>query len=165
MANKKLNGIVIEIGGDASKLDEALKGVESETKKAKAELRDVNYIMKKSPESAVLWQQKQELLTKAFDESQKKLSLLTQSQKSLIEQLVDGDIDQKQYDKFQEKVKKTRSKLEELTKQQGDFEQKFANNEIDQGAYDEFKKKIDEGDIFLITIIFYIFKVRNQKSL
>lgn len=61
MANKKIKGITIEIGADTLGLDKALREVESGSKKAASELREVNTTIKKAGDSAVLWKQKQGL--------------------------------------------------------------------------------------------------------
>ena len=75
MANKKIKGITIEIGADTLGLDKALKGVEQSSKKASDELREVNKTIKTAGDSAVLWQQKQKLLTDALEGSREKLKL------------------------------------------------------------------------------------------
>ena len=48
MANN-LKGLTIEIGGDTTKLQSALKGVESKLKSTQASLKDVNRLLKLDP--------------------------------------------------------------------------------------------------------------------
>ena len=146
MANKKIKGITIEIGADTLGLDKALKDIEQGSKVAASELREVESAIKKVPESAELWKQKQDLLNNAIEKSNEKVKLLEQAQKSMKDRLRDGDIDQGAYDKFQDKLTKAKDKLGKLKDQEKEFEEKFARKEIDQGAYDKFRKKLEDAE-------------------
>lgn len=146
MANKKIKGITIEIGADTLGLDKALKDIEQGSKVAASELREVETAIKKVPESAELWKQKQDLLNNAIEKSNEKVKLLEQAQKSMKDRLRDGDIDQGAYDKFQDKLTKAKDKLAKLRDQEKEFEEKFARKEIDQGAYDKFRKKLEDAE-------------------
>ena len=46
MARKNIAGITIEIGGDTTKLQTALKGVEKKLNDTQAALKDVNKLLK-----------------------------------------------------------------------------------------------------------------------
>ena len=142
MADRNIKGITVEIGGDTTGLDKALKDTETNSKKAASELRSIN----KALENAVLWQQKQVVLNKALEESKKKLEILQTSQKSLSQKLADGDIDKAQYDKFQEKLEKSRKNLDELNKSQADMKRQFDSGEIDKNAYEKFQEKIKKAE-------------------
>lgn len=115
MANKRIKGITIEIGADSTGLDKALKGVESGANKAKDELREVDRALKNAPESAVLWAQKQELLTKALEESRKKVDLLRDAQDQVNRQFQEGKISEEQYRAFQREVEKAEADVQRLT--------------------------------------------------
>ncbi|MBP3380702.1 MAG: phage tail tape measure protein, partial [Ruminococcus sp.] len=69
MAGNRIKGITIQIGADTTGLDTALQGIEKAGKNTRSELREVDSALKKAPESAELWRQKQELLTKAVEDS------------------------------------------------------------------------------------------------
>lgn len=146
MAGKQIKGLTIQIGADTLGLDKALSGIESASKKAASELREVERAIDKVPNSADLWKQKQELLNTALEKSKEKVKLLEQSQKSMQDRLRDGDIDQKAYDKFQEKLNKSREKLEKLKDEQDNMREKLSRGEIDQGAYDKFREKLEKAE-------------------
>ena len=67
MANSKIKGITIEIGGDTTKLGKALEDSESKSKSLQAELREVEKALKFNPDNVTLLAQKQELLTKQVE--------------------------------------------------------------------------------------------------
>ena len=61
MANR-IKGITVEIGGDTTKLQTALKQVNTEIKHTQSELRDVNKLLKLDPGNTALISQKHKLL-------------------------------------------------------------------------------------------------------
>ena len=62
MAANRVKGITIEIGGDTTGLDKALKGTNSNIKSTQAQLKDVNRLLKFDPKNTELLAQKQKLL-------------------------------------------------------------------------------------------------------
>ena len=58
MANR-IKGITVEIGGDTTKLQTALKGVNSEIKNTQSQLKDVEKLLKLDPGNTELLAQKQ----------------------------------------------------------------------------------------------------------
>lgn len=134
MADKRIKGITIEIGADSTGLDKALKDVEKGANKAKSELRDVDRLLKDAPDSAVLWAQKQELLTKAVEESRKKLDLLKNSQEDVEKQFKSGKIGEDQYRAFQRELEKAKNETE-------NFERKL--KELKESA-DDASDKVDD---------------------
>ena len=65
MANR-IKGITVEIGGDTTGLDKALKSVNSSIKTTQSALRDVNRLLKLDPTNTDLLTQKQKLLKDAM---------------------------------------------------------------------------------------------------
>ena len=59
MANR-IKGITVEIGGDTTGLDKALKSVNSSITKTQSALNDVNRLLKLDPSNTVLVAQKQD---------------------------------------------------------------------------------------------------------
>lgn len=49
MAGSRIKGITVEIGGDTTKLQSALKGVNSEIKNTQSQLKDVEKLLKLDP--------------------------------------------------------------------------------------------------------------------
>lgn len=64
MANR-IKGITVEIGGDTTKLQTALKGVNSEIRNTQAPLRDVEMLLKLDPGNTDLLVQRHRLLGQA----------------------------------------------------------------------------------------------------
>ena len=69
MAASRIRGITVEIGGDTTKLQTALKEVNSQIKNIQAQLRDVNKLLKLDPGNTDLIKQKHELLAQAVSEA------------------------------------------------------------------------------------------------
>ena len=75
MANR-IKGITMEIGGDTTGPDKALKCVNSSITKMQSDLNDGNRLLKLDPSNMVLVAQKQELLAQAVSQTEEKLSIL-----------------------------------------------------------------------------------------
>lgn len=71
MANR-IKEITVEIGGDTSKLQTALKYVNTEIKHTQSELRDVNKLLKLDPSNTELISQKHKLLVQTIEEQLKR---------------------------------------------------------------------------------------------
>lgn len=77
MAQKsRIKGITIEIGGDATGLNQALSKVDSSLRTTQTSLRDVNKLLKLDPKNTELLRQKQELLNKAVKDTDERLKTL-----------------------------------------------------------------------------------------
>ena len=146
MSNKLIRGLTIQLGAETTKLDKALKDAESRTRSACGELRQINSILKSGGDSAEMWKQKQEVLTTAIESSREKLKAMHTAQKSISDQLRDGNIDKGAYDKFKQDVEKAQNKLAKLKTEQTEIEKKFDNKEIDQEAYDKFRRKVENAE-------------------
>ena len=59
MVGSRIKGITVEIGGDTTKLQSALKGVNSEIKNTQSHLKDVEKLLKLDPGNTELLAQKQ----------------------------------------------------------------------------------------------------------
>ncbi len=79
MANR-IAGIVIEIGGDTTKLQTALKGVDKTLKTTQANLKDINKLLKLDPKNTDLLNQKQKNLQTSIKATKDRLSELKQAQ-------------------------------------------------------------------------------------
>ena len=110
MANR-IKGITIEIGGDTTGLDKALKGVNSSISKTQSALNDVNRLLKLDPTNTVLVTQKQELLTQAISQTEEKLSALESAQEQVTAAFQRGDLGEDKYQAFQREIEETRGKL------------------------------------------------------
>lgn len=67
----RIKGITVEIGGDTTKLSDALKDVNKSIKDTQNQLRDVNKLLKLDPGNADLLVQKQKYLSQAISDTKK----------------------------------------------------------------------------------------------
>lgn len=116
MANR-IKGITVEIGGDTTKLQTALKGVNGQIKNTQSALKDVERLLKLDPHNTELLAQKQKLLTQAIGETKEKLSTLKTAAEQAYEQLQKGEITQAQYDALQREIAETEAELKKLESQ------------------------------------------------
>lgn len=116
MAGSRLKGITIEIDGNVTPLQKALKDVDSSLKDTQSSLKDVNKLLKLDPKNTELLRQKHELLGKAIGETEEKLK----KEKEALEQLKKGDDteeNRKAQDALQREIIQTESDLKKLKKQ------------------------------------------------
>jgi len=116
MANR-IKGITVEIGGDTTKLQTALKGVNGQIKNTQSALKDVEKLLKLDPTNTTLLAQKQKLLTQAIGETKEKLAALKTAAEQANEQLQKGEISQEQYDALQREIAETEAELKKLESQ------------------------------------------------
>lgn len=109
--SKAIKGITIEIDGNTSGLDKALKDVNSTSVKLNTELKEVNKLLKFNPGDTTLLAQKQELLTKAIENTTKKLNSLKEAQGQVEAQFKSGKIGEEQYRAFQREISETEQSL------------------------------------------------------
>ncbi|MFI3201883.1 MAG: phage tail tape measure protein [Eubacteriales bacterium] len=113
----RIAGITVEIGGDTTKLQTALKSVNTEINSTQTQLKDVEKLLKLDPSNTELLAQKQALLTKAIEETGTKLTTLETAAKQANTALLNGEISQKQYDALQREIIATEQALESLEAQ------------------------------------------------
>lgn len=144
MASGRIKGITIEIGGDTTKLQKALSGVDKSLKETQRSLRDVNKLLKLDPKNTELLRQKQELLGRAIGDSEERLEKL----KEASEQMAKGGItdqNRQQYENLQREIIETEQEIKKLRAEQD----KLANSKFDQlgSQFDQLGKKISSvGD-------------------
>lgn len=107
----RIKGITVEIGGDTTGLDKALRGVNSSITKTQSALNDVNKLLKLDPSNTVLVAQKQQLLSQAVSQTSDKLEALEFAQEQVTAAFQRGDIGQDKYQAFQREIEETRGKL------------------------------------------------------
>lgn len=117
MAGNRIKGITVEIGGDTTKLQTALKGVNTEIRNTQSQLRDVEKLLKLDPGNTELLVQKQRLLKDAVAETKQKLETLKTAAEQANQALANGDISQDQYDALQREIIETEQRLRSLEQQ------------------------------------------------
>lgn len=117
MAASRIKGITVEIGGDTTKLQTALKGVNSSIKNTQSQLKDVEKLLKLDPGNTELLAQKHKLLADAVKETKEKLEILKTAAEQANTALANGDISQEQYDALQREIIETENDLKKLETQ------------------------------------------------
>lgn len=112
MANTKIRGITIEIGGDTSSLDKALKATNKEIKNTQSQLKDVEKLLKLDPGNTELLAQKQRLLNDAVTETKKKLDTLKEAEKQVQQQFQEGKASQESVDALKREIISVEAELE-----------------------------------------------------
>ena len=113
MANR-IKGITVEIGGDTTGLDKALKTVNTSIRSTQSALKDVNRLLKLDPSNTELLSQKQRLLKDAIASTKEKLDSLKVAQEQAKQQLENGELGQDKYDALQREIVETEEELRRL---------------------------------------------------
>lgn len=110
-----IKGIIVEIGGDTSGLQKALKQVNSATSNLSKELNSINKMLKFDPKNTELLAQKQAVLSQNIQETTNKLNQLKQAQKLADDTIKNGGtISQENYRALQREIIKTENQLKQL---------------------------------------------------
>lgn len=117
MAANRIKGITVEIGGDTTKLQTALQGVNKEIKSTQSQLKDVEKLLKLDPGNTELLAQKEKLLSDAVKETKEKLEALKTAAEQANTALANGDISKEQYDALQREIIETEAELKKLETQ------------------------------------------------
>lgn len=117
MAAGRIKGITIEIGGDTTKLQTALKGVNGQIKSTQSQLKDVEKLLKLDPGNTELLAQKHKLLAEAVGETKEKLATLKTAAEQANTALANGEISKEQYDALQREIIETEADLKKLETQ------------------------------------------------
>lgn len=122
MASKRIAGITIELNGDTTGLNKALKGVDTQLKTTKTSLKDVEKLLKLDPDNVELLEQKQKLLNDAIKATTERLDTLKDA--------LNNDLPPDQYDALQREIIATQQELDSFQDQLEDATQ----GEEDLGA-------------------------------
>ena len=152
MAGGRVKGITIEIGGDTTKLETALKGVNSEIKNTESKLKDVNKLLKMDPGNTQLLSQKYKTLQQEIGATREKLNTLKEAAKQAEQALKDGTISQDQYDALQREIAETEQSLKSLEQEYKNFGSVQAQQIAAAGEkMKEFGGKVEDAGKTLTT--------------
>ena len=114
----KIKGITVELGGDVSGLDKALKTVNRSIGSTQTELKKVDRLLKLDPTNTELLKQKQDLLSQAVGDTTEKLEALKRAKAKADQDMANGtEVSEKQYRKLQQEIASTEQALKGLEKQ------------------------------------------------
>lgn len=110
----RIAGITVEIGGDTTKLQTALKGVDGQLRQTQSALKDINKLLKLDPGNTELLTQKQKNLEKAINETKDRLKQLKDAQSQVQEGTAE-------WDALQREIIATEQQLEQLEREYRNF--------------------------------------------
>lgn len=144
MANIK--GITIEIGGNTSKLEDALKNVNKVVFSTNSELKQLNQALKLDPRNTELLSQKQEVLEKNIKATVDRLNTLKDAQRQMGDYSSLTDEQKEKYRALSVEITKSASSLSKMSDElektrSGNLDS--INNDIDQVG----KTAIKTGDL------------------
>lgn len=139
---KRVKGITIELNGDATGLDKALKGVEGTLKKTEISLKDVTKLLKLDPKNTVLLKQKHDLLQKSIVETKNKLKQLNEANKQVSASYKNYDKWKAAYEPIKAETDQTKKKIEELKASMSKLEK---GGKIDTDEYKKLQAEVDES--------------------
>lgn len=156
MASKRIRGISIEIGGNTTKLQDALRDVDKRSNSLKSELKDVERLLKFDPSNVEALAQRQKILTESVEATTERLDALKKAQSEVQKQFERGDISEKQYRDFRREIEFTEGSLKnlkgELGKLQSEEKQTVTQTNKVRKAFEkagkaakEFGEKSKEG--------------------
>lgn len=106
-----IKGITIEIGGNTTKLEKALKSVNSVGADLNKQLKSIDKSLKFNPGNTELLAQKQRTLASAVENTKSKLEQLKSAQDQAKQSLADGNLGQDQFDALTREIIKTENQL------------------------------------------------------
>ena len=115
----RISGITIEIDGNTTKLQSALKGVDTQLRTTQRSLRDVDRMLKFNPTSTQLLTQKQQLLKQSIEQTRDRLNTLKEAQKQMNDKGVDKQ--SAEYQALQREIMATEGKLKSLEQEYSRF--------------------------------------------
>ena len=110
----RIQGITVEIGGDTTKLEKALRGVNATIRSTQSQLKDINKLLKLDPSNTELLSQKHRVLKDAIGATKEKLDALKTAQEQARQQLENGTLGQDRYDALQREIIETEQALQRL---------------------------------------------------
>ena len=166
----RIQGITVEIGGDTTKLQNALKGVNGQIKSTQSKLKDVNKLLKLDPGNTELLAQKHKLLAEAVGETKEKLATLKTAAEQANTALANGEISQEQYDALQREIVETEQDLKKLETQANqsataaNFESAMSQVQATMGITKDSMSKVNGQSVNTMDTIFKLAKKMGAET-
>ncbi len=132
MSVKDIKGINVEIGGNVTKLDEAIKKSDTAASSLQKELTQVNKLLKFDPKNTELLAQKQKLLAQEITETKSTLKTLQTAQQQYVDS--GKDLNTPEYRALEREIVATEQKIKGLETQQKQFQKTTAKALEDAGG-------------------------------
>lgn len=121
MARNRIKGITVEIGGDTTKLNKALRNTDINLLRVQGDLREVERLLKLDPTNVELLAQKQRLLAERSELAAERLNTMEAAASQL-----DDTLEKSKLDDFNLELDLTRAKAENAAKELADFDPAIA---------------------------------------
>lgn len=138
MASSRIKGITIEIGGNTTKLQDALKGVDKQVYSLNGDLKALNQALKLDPKNTELLAQKQEVLARNIQASKDRLETLKEAQRQMGDYNKLTDEQKTSYNQLSLEIAKSESALKSMN------EELKKTNSIDFSKMQAGLKKVGE---------------------
>lgn len=148
--SKRIQGITIEIDGNTTKLESALKNVNKTLYSVNSELKATEKALKLDPSNTDLIKQRMLLLSKAIQETSEKLKTLKEAQNQMKAKGIDENSEQ--FRTLTREISKTESSLKDLKSKQDSINGK-GFKDIAENADKAGKSALKLGDIIKANII------------
>ncbi|MGN4672467.1 DUF2207 domain-containing protein [Bacillus cereus group sp. MYBK225-1] len=123
----RIKGITIEIAGETTGLQNALKDVNKRSNDLTKELKDVERLLKFDPGNVEALAQKQQLLTQQIENTTQKLDKLKAAEQQVQAQFQNGKISEEQYRAFRREIEFTERSLNGLKNNLGNMKAEQEN--------------------------------------
>lgn len=120
-----VKGLVVQIGGDTSGLDKAIKTASKGATTLQKELNEINRALKFDPNSTTLLAQKQQVLSNKIKDTTNLLNSLKEAQARYIKE--GGDLNTAEYRKLERQIAQTRNELKQLIYENSKWKQASDN--------------------------------------
>lgn len=155
MGTSKIKGITVEIGGNLTKLQEALSESEVRGKDLGKQLSAVNRLLKLDPSNTELLAQKQGILSNTISNTKKRLDLLREAQAKMEEEAKTDTASKEKYEELRREIIATERKLGTYEKalddckrsaeQAGKETKDFGNKAVEASrGVDALDRKVDD---------------------
>ena len=145
----RIRGITVQIGGDTTKLQTALKQVNTNIRNTQTQLKDVEKLLKLDPKNTELLTQKQRLLKQAVSETKDKLDTLKKASEEAAKTKDNYDAWKAKMDPLKTKISETTDKLTKLKDKSKEMEK---SGKIDTTAYQNLQREIEETSTDLANL-------------
>lgn len=145
MASGRIKGITIEIGGDTTKLDKALKGVDSQLAKTQQSLKDVDRLLKLDPGNVELLAQKEQYLGQQAEQAAERLKTVKEAAAGADAALARQHDFKAKYASLLSAHAEAGTSYEKLKAKDDDLKRQMERGEISAEQYDKHKAKLDEA--------------------
>jgi phage-related protein len=146
MGTKRIKGITIELNGDATGLDKALKGLDKQLNQTESSLKDVNRLLKLDPGNTELLRQKQELLQGAIKDTKERLDALKAASEQAAKTAGGYDAWKNAYAPIQEEIGKTGEKIKGLKESMAELEKA---GKVDSSEYKALGEELKNTEGYL----------------